>query len=306
MAETLLDEEQQRFSRLLHVARDAGLDLKITLGVVEEVERHLNRSMSCLHAQETWDGRTPFLLAMYAASGQPVSDFPHWTEQFAGTARPEDDIADFLREGFGIEVQSLEAEADNADVNLRGAVQEVWQAAHERRRGTVDSLTIGRLISHDVENYVGVITRRNRERDSPFGYTSWWLSLDPTAFLVRKVLMDELGGRVPDSPVLSPDFLANYLAVGPMRQNVSKDAEKYLPVLLDLGVQEVPADLLTVANTVRRDAADHSEQLIRRKVRDEIDKAKRRQGSIAREGLSGLENHIKEQLAESRRNRPPH
>ena len=39
MAETLLDEEQQRFSRLLHVARDAGLDLRITHGVVEEVEK---------------------------------------------------------------------------------------------------------------------------------------------------------------------------------------------------------------------------------------------------------------------------
>ena len=84
MAETLLDEERQRFSRLLRIARDAGLDLRITPGVLEEVERHLNRSMSCLHAQESWEGRTPFLLAMYAASGQPVSDFPCWTEQFAG------------------------------------------------------------------------------------------------------------------------------------------------------------------------------------------------------------------------------
>ena len=55
MAEALLDEEQQRFSRLLRIAREAGLDLKITPGVVEEVERHINRAMSCLRAQESWE-----------------------------------------------------------------------------------------------------------------------------------------------------------------------------------------------------------------------------------------------------------
>ena len=307
MAETLLDEEQQRFSRLLHVARDAGLDLRITHGVVEEVERHLNRARSCLHAQESWEGRTPFLLEMYAASGQPVSDFPHWTEQFTGTARPEDDIADYLHEGFGIEVKSLEADANNADVNLRAAVQEVWQVAHERRRGQyLDPITIQRLISHDVENYVGVIARRrDHERNSPFGYTSWWLTLDPTAFIVRKVLKEQLEGRTPDSPVLSPDFLATYLAIGPMRRKVSRASERYLPVFLDLGVQEVPTDLLAVAEAVRMDATGLSERVIRRKVRDEMDKAKRRQGPIAQEGMAGLAKHIKEQLAENRRNRQP-
>ena len=86
-----------------------------------------------------------------------------------------------------------------------------------------------------------------------------------------------------------------------MRRNVGKDAG--LPVLLDLGVQEVPDDLLAVANAVRRDAAGGSEQLIRRKVRDEMDRAKRRRGPIAQEGLAGMEWYIKEQLAEKRRKR---
>ena len=305
MAETLLDEEQQRFSLLLRTARDAGLRLRITPGVVEEVERHINRSRVCHSEAGSWLGRIPFLLQMYDVSGYPRSDFPGWTEQFAGKARPEDDVADYLHEVFGIELQSLEEEANAADMNLRGAVQEVWHAAHTSRRREQDSITINRLIAHDVENYIGVITRRKKERDSPVGYTSWWLTLDPTAFIVRRVLRDRLAGRVPDSPVLSPDFLATYLTVGPMRRNVSKDAERQLPFLLDLGTEEVPPELLKVAATAREDARGRPERVVRREVRDAIDKAKRKQGPIAQEGMAGIEGRIREQLAKNRGNRPP-
>ena len=149
MAETLLDQDHQRFCSLLRIARSAGLQLRVTPGVVEEVERHFNRSLVCLRSREPWEGRVPFMLSVYAASGQPLSDFPHWVEHFAGNARPEQDIADYLDEVFGVAVETLEEDANGADASLRGAVQEVWHAAHERRRRQeVDPITMGRLIAH--------------------------------------------------------------------------------------------------------------------------------------------------------------
>lgn len=301
MAETLLRGEQQRFSSLLRLAQDAGLELRVTRGVVEEVERHLHRSLVCQRTREPWQGRIPFMLSIYTASGEPLSDYPHWVEQFAGRARPEDDIAAYLGDVFGVEIETLEADADGASDELRWAVQEIWQVAHERRRGEeLDPVTLNRLIAHDVENYVGVIVRRRHERDSPLGYTSWWLTLDPTAFAARKVLRERLGGRIPDSPVLSPDFLANYLAVGPIRRHVDREIEGNMPILLDLGFQELPADLLAVARRVRREAAGLSERMVRRRVRDGIDKAKRRMGPIAQEGVAGIEAAIKKELASRR------
>ena len=101
--------------------------------------------------------------------------------------------------------------------------------------------------------------------------------------------------------MLSADFLANYLTIGPIRRNVSKDALRNLPVLCDLGVQEAPPELLEVAEKVRMDATGLEERLVRRRVRDEMDRARTRLGPIAQEGMAALEDAIKKQLAVRRR-----
>ena len=71
-------------------------------------------------------------------------------------------------------------------------------------------------MAHDVENDVGVVMRRDRrqERRSAFGYKTWWLTLDGTAFRAHKELTERLGEKPPASPAISPDFMLNYPAVG--------------------------------------------------------------------------------------------
>jgi hypothetical protein len=67
IAETLLNEDEQIASRLLRTART---DLLVTSGVIEEVERHINR---CRAYTQTpvgqWKGGVPFLFAMFAIGG---------------------------------------------------------------------------------------------------------------------------------------------------------------------------------------------------------------------------------------------
>lgn len=46
LAEELLPIEHRRFTQMLLVATQGGLKLLITLGVVEEVERHINRCIT--------------------------------------------------------------------------------------------------------------------------------------------------------------------------------------------------------------------------------------------------------------------
>ena len=291
-AERLISvERQRRFTRMLTVASRAGIDLRITPGVIEEVERHLNRCQAYLHMHHSkWEGSVPFLADAYLRSGRSPGGFGSWTENFMGTERPEDDIADFLKEFFAIERKGLEDEMMNASPEIRAAVQEAWHSAHDRRRGAgsggLDALTIHRLVRHDVENYLGVVELRRKEGVSALGYSAWWLTLDRSAGDVEEEIRAILGRQAPPTPVMSADFLVNYLSIGPIRSKVSKDAEATLPIALDIGrFAELPPDLLDEAERIRRDAGDLPEHIVRRRVRDRLDSAKRRPGHMIREGI---------------------
>jgi hypothetical protein len=63
--------------------KSTGLRLRVTPGVLEEVERHMNRSVACWRGSSPWQGKTPFLFGVYTASGRPPSAFASWIEQFA-------------------------------------------------------------------------------------------------------------------------------------------------------------------------------------------------------------------------------
>lgn len=300
-AEDLLEPENQRFTNLFRAASEAGLRLNITNGVLEEVERHMNLCCVCHRtSSQEWVGRVPFLYSLYALSGRSIGEFESWVERFRGSARPVDDIADYLQLILGIEIRSLEVEEHEAPDELRIAVQEIWNEIQiERRRNDreADPMMLQRLAAHDVENYLGVIVRRSGERESPFGYNSWWLTLDRDAFTVKSKLRDFVTGRVPDSPVLSPDFLANYLAFGPIRRQVSKSSELSLPVVIDLSVtQYLPQELVALAESVREELKGCPEYMIRRKVRDRLDAAKARRGAMAQGGTKAMQQDLTDKV----------
>ena len=207
-----------------------------------------------------------------------------------GPERPEDDIADFLKEFFDIARRSLKEEVEKADDEIRRFVHEAWRSAHARRRRPVgvelDEATIDRLVLHDVENYLGVVELRRKENSSALGYSAWWLTLDRSAGYVDREIEEELGSGAPPTPVMSADFLVNYLSIGPIRSRVSKNAEAALPIALDMGsFAELPSDLLDEAERIRREAGDLPEHIVRRRVRDCLDAAKRRPGQIIEEGV---------------------
>ena len=298
-AEQLIVNGQRRFSQMLETATSVGLNLRVTPGVIEEVERHVNRCstyLSVSHAK--WTGNVPFLIEAYSLTGRGLGSFNGWIENFMGQERPEDDIAEYLITKFGIERESLEEDERAADLELRTAVQEAWIAAHTRRREGdrvgLDDITVNRLARHDVENYVGVIERRRRDAVSPLGYSAWWLTLDGSVNQVRRDIGERLGYDTPPSPVMSADFLVNYLSIGPIRAKVSKQIESGLPIGLDIDTFEgVPADLLIEAERIRLESGDLEEHIVRRRVRDHLDSARRRRGRVSQEGIQTVLASIK-------------
>jgi hypothetical protein len=298
LAEPLFDDGSGRFTRMVAAARDAGLDLFVTRGALEEIERHMNRSLACARMyQGQWRGSVPYLLERYLASGRSRAAFGSWLEMFRGDVRPEQDVADYLRDEFGIETRSLEAERDAASPELRHALQNFWYDTHRRRRerwgAEPDEMVITRLVEHDVECYCGVVQVRTKERASPFGYSAWWLTVDRQAFDLKPKLREAMMGAPPDSPVLSADFLVNYLAFGPVRTRVGKAKETQLPLLMELGTARyLTPDLMAEAEKLREELRGLPDRVVRRRVRDLLDGARRRLGPIAKAGVGDLDEEL--------------
>ena len=188
--------------------------------VVEEVERHLNLAVAYGHNRTSpWTGRVPFLYSAFVLSGRPESEFLDWQRNICGREQPLQDVSDYLADEFCIETKSLLEYSEAASLELRGAVQELWNETHERRRQRGDygaeQGTRSRLVAHDVENSVGVIEYRRTIGPSPMGYLAWWLTFDGTAMKMKDHLRERLGPQAPASPVLSPDFLTQLLRFGP-------------------------------------------------------------------------------------------
>jgi len=300
-AEILADDEpSRRFSAMIRAAVAAGMQVRITRGVLQEVERHMNQSLACAStfAQGRWEGRLPFLYQMYVLSGRSLDRFASWLEMFRGSARPEDDIAEYLLDTLSVEVGSLEDEAAAAPQDLRVMVHEIFAAIHDSRRRQryttteLDPMTLSRLVQHDVENYVGVIWKRRKEDVNALGHKAWWLTLDRAAFTVHSSLRGQIQGKIPDAPTLSPDFLVNYLALGPLRAAVPKDVESMLPLITE-GIGEfLPVDLLAKAEQIRKESRDLPENIIRRRVRDGLDAARRRLGVLGHGGSQYMEESV--------------
>ena len=301
-AEELVPVEKSKFRRMLTIARDSGLKLRVTKGVIEEVERHMNRALICSRWQSAgWKGRIPFLLAFYIECGLAQSTFGGWLETFRGENRPEDDIAEYLHQFIGIEVGDLDNDIARMPTDFRIAVKEVWtqiQGARRQKSGSdIDPHLILRLAEHDTQNYVGVLGRRSQEKLSPFGYTCWWLTIDHLAFDIRNQVAGRLGQPPLPSPVMSADFLLNYLSFGPIRGRVAKHSLGTLPLALDPSLIEyLTPELLHVASDARNKSEGLPEHVIRRKVRDALDEARRRIGYVTTQGLKVLSEALIEEI----------
>jgi hypothetical protein len=262
---------------------------------LQEIERHVNICLAYGRSSGTWIGKVPFLYTAYALSGKQLAGFTSWAETFRGDSRPEDDIALYLEDVLQIDVLSLETEDRSADEELRYAAERQWHDIHEKRRtgGTrdLDEMTTNRLVQHDVENMVGIIYRQSREnKTSAFGFTNWLLTLDRSAQDVYRNLHNECPALAKTSPLMSADFLLNYLAFGPARRQISKSTEAGLPVFLGSGIVPVmPKELLDIAERVRGENEGLPEYIVRRRVRDQLDKARLRLGPVSMGGLDDVE-----------------
>ncbi|TSA49416.1 hypothetical protein D4R47_03885 [archaeon] len=280
------DEKLRRFTEVFSSCRNAGIELRVTSGILQEVDAHMNLALTSSQFQPgSWRGRIPYLYYQFLHTGRPPAEFRKWLSLFRGSERPVDDLAQFLHDVFGMKRQDIGEEARRVPDELRWATDRLWTEAHTSRRRRnaqqIDEATTRKLVQHDVETYLGVVALRQAEDVTELGYRHWLLTLDRTAWEIRDRLKNEFRNETPQSPLLSLSFLLNNMTFGPSRSQVGKEGELALPLILDIEMSEsLPYDIIKIAAQVRHDNEGLPEYVIRRKVRDEIDRARRRRGCV--------------------------
>lgn len=302
LAEELLDDNQGRIQRILAMTRQAGIDLHTTTGVLEELASHINRAVTYTRLPPAiWEGGIPFIFEAYVRCGKDPNAFSQWVETLMGDARPVEDLSAFIEERFGIKTRDLTKEVEEAEPQLRNALDTIWLELHEKRRSRsaesehgreLDPLTVLRLAKHDTESYLGVVQRRTTETATPLGFKCWWLTFDRSALKVADALKD-WGIQPPSSPVLSIDFLSQYLSLGPVRGRVPKNEIQELPLAIEPRlVAFLTPELLEQAKQIRLSLAGLPERVIARKVRDHLDAERRRMGPLADRGTNAVFDEI--------------
>ncbi len=270
LAETLQDEEDRRYTRVLRNAVQSGMKLFVTAGVLEEVLAHINRCITYSRYDSTkWQGNIPFLYEAYCESGEASMSFDEWIYMFCGKDDFQGNLSEFLADEFSITV-AQPSSLDNEEFEYRYRLHEYWCTLHEKRicRKGIEPETslVQRLADHDVENYLGVLSRRNKEAQTPLGYKTWWLTLDLAAYRAPKILEAENPSWKHLSPAMSLDFLANYVSFSSSAHSLDN-----IPVLSDLIYQPfVTPEILEEATRIRNELAGKPPQYIKRKIRDVI------------------------------------
>ena len=78
-----------------------------------------------------------------------------------------------------------------------------------------------------------------------------------------------------------------------MRRKVNKADESHLPLLMILGnASQLTPELMAEAGTLREQFKNLPERLIRRNVRDGLDRAKASIGPIASQGIDAIDESI--------------
>jgi len=280
------EDGDKRFSVIIKNLVVSGVEIFLCEAAINEILNHIRISIKCANLGTQWKGRIPFLYSQYMQDGRDRSKFAEWVTQFRGLERPELDIREFLEEEYGIKYEELTDDYFRSDEKVRFAVDRLWREAHETRRGNMkmvgDSDTLDILIRNDVVSYLGIIERRKREASSELGYQHWWLTIDSTAWGIRESLAQEFVSP-PSSPLMSLDFIVQNMSFGPNKNMLTRSDEQLLPVLLDFEIsQVVPPEVLKVADEVRAQNEGQAEYVIRRKVRDACDRARRQIGDYTK------------------------
>lgn len=264
-SERFLDSVNKRHWNLLTGAQKAGVKLVVNDAVIDELVSHFeiirntyyqdlkNSESFYLEDEKNLTAIDSIMLRsyFYALKRNKISNFDAFLNNFLDPdlKTAKQDLIEILKEYFGIEYLSKSAMdvQINEDVKAKLLEELTPQKMGSTKRAEVDSELILSIYAlrekHNESNDTGV-----------FGYKTWWLSKDTSTFRTVKKVLDE---NFHVSCYMRPDFLYNYIALAPKKEDVEEVYEELFPTLLGVNLSyHLPPN---VASVVQKQINDHSE-----------------------------------------------
>lgn len=263
-SEKFLDPVNKRHWNLLTGAQKAGVKLVVNDAVVDELVSHFEIVRNTYY-QDLKDSESFYLedeqnlraidniilrSYFYALKRKKVSNFEAFINNFLDPdlKTAKQDLIEILKEYFGIEYLSKSAMdvKINEDIKTK-LLDELTPEKGSPKKAEVDAELILSIYAlrekHNESNDTGV-----------FGFKTWWLSKDTSTFRSVKKVLDE---TFHISCYMRPDFLYNYIALAPKKEDVEEVYNELFPTLLGVNLSyHLPPNVATI---VQKQINDHRE-----------------------------------------------
>ncbi len=263
LSEHYLDIENQATCNLFKILTEAGASLVLTEKTVQELATHIRSQIyefenTYLHVEnrislEMVEYIDRILIRSYFyARIAPMSDMPppsgwrSYVENFGSygsikTNSGYDELARYLINKFGMIYKStddMERMVDSADVEA--LTSEIVRIKSESGR-TGDHLKT--LAYNDALHVHTIYAARAANAESspanPFGFRTWWLTLDSG---VRRAATGLVAKHFGQRFMMRPEFLLNFISFAPTLSEVSSSYNTIFPSILGVKLSNRVAD----------------------------------------------------------------
>ncbi|MCP4990459.1 MAG: hypothetical protein GY928_31800 [Colwellia sp.] len=259
LSEYYLQDENKRHWNLLVGAKKSGISLFINETLLNELVHHF-KMISNIYNNDYSQSEAYYLNEEYALffideilirsyfyskKQGLISSFDGFLNNFItlDEKNVKEDLIVYLQEIFGITYISNEAWDINTDDEEKEKLIDILETKKGSRKKA----------KNDAEMILSIYYLRNKNSESSrtgiFGYKTWWLSKDTKTF---NAVEEVFGDKYPVSCYIRPDFIYNYIALKPNREEVTNAYKEIFPTMLGVnlsyhmpkGVSEVVKNLI--------------------------------------------------------------
>ena len=262
LSEVLLSCENRRYWNLLVGAHRAGVKLKINDTILDELVGHFRKIKTVFleeyakdeleYSDELVALYVPEILIrayFYGRARDKVQNFDEFLDNFCtpDLRNAKQELIDLLSHEFGIKYIQTKSET----VIIDSEEEKSLTAELEKSKGQQQKAR------NDARLILTIFTLREQNKESDgknlTGYSTWWLSTDiSTQRAVNKLFKE----KYQIGCYMRPDFLYNYVALGPSPASVKSAFADIFPNLLGVNISHsLPEE---VALTMRKFIHEHS------------------------------------------------
>lgn len=244
LSEYYLDPGNRRHWNLLIGAKKAGIAMFINETLLDELVAHIkmirNKYYTYFHQMESFYLNEEFELLFideilirsyfYARKKGQVKDFDRFLDSFINPNLKtlKDDLVTYLKDMLGIKFISNESWDIKVNEGERALLSETLSKTK----------TFSVKAENDAEMILAIYFLRNKYNETSdsgiFGYKTWWLSKDTQTY---KAVIKCFGqDKFPVSCYIRPDFIYNYIALKPTKEEIDGAYDEIFPTMLGVNL----------------------------------------------------------------------